>query len=175
MITNNQTIDNILLSCRTQLGADYDKYRNHVYRVINLTLLLTEPREDELIALQIAVAFHDLGIWTAHTFDYLKPSVEVARKYLALNDQLNLEFLVTDIILNHHKMSSYPLNTIAEAFRKADLIDLSFGIFSFGVKRKRIEELNTQFPYRGFHRFIAFQALKNTIKHPFNPLPMMKR
>ena len=30
----------------------------------------------------IAAAFHDIGIWTAGTFDYLEPSVRVAAAYL---------------------------------------------------------------------------------------------
>jgi hypothetical protein len=32
--------------------------------------------------LVIAACFHDLGIWTDHTFDYLSPSAGLARDYL---------------------------------------------------------------------------------------------
>ena len=31
----------------------------------------------------VAVAFHDLGIWTDNTLDYLPPSVNRAKTYLA--------------------------------------------------------------------------------------------
>ena len=174
LITTNSTIDSIFLIHQSQLGAHYNKYRNHVYRVFNLAVTLSNPDEENYKALAIAAAFHDIGIWTANTFDYLAPSVELSRNYLAQNGLSPLEVLVTDIINNHHKLTDYKLNTTIEAFRKADLIDLSFGLVRFGVKANQLKELNGLFPSLGFHRFILLQGLKNTIKHPLNPLPMMK-
>ena len=41
----------------------------------------TAPQQIEKIA--VATAFHDLGIWTDGTFDYLQPSVRLASAYLA--------------------------------------------------------------------------------------------
>ena len=137
--------------------------------------MLSMPDEDDYKALAIAAAFHDIGIWTANTFDYLEPSIGLLRKYLHQQGLLHLETLTTDIINNHHKLTVYKLSNTVEAFRKADLIDLSFGLFRFGVKAKQLKEVNALFPTLGFHRFILVQALKNTIRHPLNPLPMMKR
>ena len=174
MITAHPTIESILLTYQTQLGSHYQKYRNHVYRVYNLTLLLAQPNDIELKALAIAAAFHDLGIWTAGTFDYLQPSVELSKSYLAQNGLQAQEALVAGIINNHHKLSGYKTDALVEAFRKADLVDLSFGMVRFGITSAQLKELNGHFPTLGFHRFILKQALKNTIKHPFNPLPMMK-
>ena len=31
----------------------------------------------------VAAVFHDLGIWTNHTFDYIAPSVALAREHLS--------------------------------------------------------------------------------------------
>ena len=173
-ISTNLTIDGILLTHQTQLAPHYTKYRNHVYRVFNLTVILSNPDEENYKALAIAAAFHDIGIWTANTFDYLHPSQELAWNYLNQNSLLHLEELVVSIINNHHKLTTYKTNDTVEAFRKADLIDLSFGLFKFGVDAKQLAELNKLFPSLGFHRFILKQALKNTIRHPFSPLPMMK-
>jgi hypothetical protein len=173
-LTSHPTIESILLAHQTQLGADYTKYRNHLYRVFNLAVTLSNPDEENYKALAIAAAFHDIGIWTANTFDYLDPSVELAGIYLKLNGLLHLEEPVASIINNHHKLSTYKSNNIVEAFRKADLIDLSFGLFKFGIETKQLAELNTLFPSLGFHRFIVKQALKNTLLHPVNPLPMMR-
>ena len=173
-ISSNETIDAILLSYKHELSGDYDKYRNHVYRVFNLTLLLSTTEGDDYKALEIASAFHDIGIWTNKTFDYLAPSITLSRNYLHQNGLLHLENRVAEIINNHHKLSIYELSAEAEAFRKADLIDLSFGLFNFGIKREQLKALNRQFPSLGFHRFIIWQATKNMFKHPLNPLPMMK-
>ncbi len=60
------------------MGADYDKYKNHVYRVfLNCLLIDSEKNNEEKYA--IASVFHDVGIWTNHTFDYLDPSIEQAK------------------------------------------------------------------------------------------------
>jgi hypothetical protein len=174
LTTNNELIDSILQSHKSDLGNDLVKYRNHVYRVFNLALMLSEPLEDDYKALEVAAVFHDLGIWTAKTFDYLEPSVRLASQYLSQNGLTYLYDRVAEVINNHHKLGTYKLNPLAEAFRKADLIDLSFGFFSFGIKREQMKELNNRFPSLGFHRFIIGQSIKNTFKHPLNPLPMMR-
>lgn len=170
----NEIIDEVLLSYQGQLNLDYTKYRNHVYRVLNLAIILSNPDEENYKALSIAAAFHDLGIWTANTFDYLAPSVDLAHNYLAQNELSHLESLVTEIINNHHKLSAYKSNNIVEPFRKADLIDLSFGLIGYGIDAKTLKAVNKQFPSCGFHRFIIMQGLKNTFRHPLRPLPMMR-
>ena len=174
LINSDPIIDQILALYQTDLGSHYQKYRNHVYRVLNLTLMLNSEEQSSEKALAIAAAFHDLGIWTAHTFDYLSPSIDLAKAYLKKHALTNLKSMVTDIINNHHKFSNYKGIEIAESFRKADLTDLTFGFINFGVTRYDLNELNKEFPSLGFHRFIVKQALKNTLKHPLNPLPMMK-
>jgi HD superfamily phosphodiesterase len=59
------------------LGHDFIAYRNHVYRVVNLCLAIAGrgDREEVQVTLEkiaVAAVFHDLGIWTNHTFDFLK-------------------------------------------------------------------------------------------------------
>lgn len=75
-------LEEILESKRADIGSDFAAYRNHCYRVLNFCIALSEDTKESFEKIQIAVAFHDLGIWTRKTFDYLLPSEELAREYL---------------------------------------------------------------------------------------------
>ena len=82
MLTELRVLEDVLLAHAPQLGADLPGYRNHAYRVANLCAALRPPDPDSRDRIAIAAAFHDLGIWTADTFDYLPPSIELATDYL---------------------------------------------------------------------------------------------
>ena len=71
-------LDRVLETHAVELGADFTAYRNHTYRVVNFCAALAPCADDALEKVALAAAFHDLGIWTAHTFDYLQPSIELA-------------------------------------------------------------------------------------------------
>jgi hypothetical protein len=175
MFNGYRVINDILAMHKTQLGLHFDKYYNHACRVYSLAVYNCRPTEDEAMSLAVAAAFHDLGIWTVTTFDYLEPSVLLAEKYLEETGMTEQTALVTDIILNHHKLSAYRENRLAEAFRKADLVDLSLGLIKFNIPASYIRQLKGQFPALGFHRFILKQAANHFARHPLNPLPMIKR
>jgi hypothetical protein len=174
MIERNTLIDDILKQHRSELNVDYDKYRHHVYRVFNFTLLLHEATEKETDALAVAAAYHDIGIWTAGTFDYLEPSLALAKEYIKAKQPKVSAKAVEQIIMNHHKITSYKDNELAEAFRKADLVDLTLGIISHGISHRDILELYQTFPESNFHLFILKEVAVNTFKNPFNPLPIYK-
>lgn len=60
------------------MGEDFDKYRNHVYRVfLNCRLIDSDTSNEEKDA--ITAVFHDIRIWTDYTIDYLEPSVAQAK------------------------------------------------------------------------------------------------
>src|SRR4026208_1673048 len=80
LLTSIPTVDDVLHHHATALGDDIVAYRNHVYRVVNLCVAFAGQRELEKIA--VAAVFHDLGIWTNGTFDYIAPSIALARDYL---------------------------------------------------------------------------------------------
>src|SRR5919112_171994 len=82
LISNVPTIDRILQIHAAELSRDFTAYRNHVYRVLNLCAALAEECAD-LEKIAVAAVFHDLGIWTNKTFDYIAPSVALAGDYLA--------------------------------------------------------------------------------------------
>src|SRR6478609_2021143 len=95
-----------MLPFKGVIDRDYEKYRNHVCRVVgNCMLLDNDPVNFKKYV--IAGVFHDIGIWTNNTIDYLGPSILVARKYLV---QENLQGIAEEIELMiywHHKPSSY--------------------------------------------------------------------
>ena len=79
LLTSVPNADEVLKAHMAELGHDFIAYRNHVYRVMNLCAAIAEDRvEVEKIA--IAAVFHDLGIWTSKTFDYIAPSEALARR-----------------------------------------------------------------------------------------------
>ena len=78
MMTELSTLDTILGDHSAVLGPDATPYRNHAYRVANLCLIQSPRSAEGIEKIAIAAAFHDLGIWTDQTFDYLAPSVRLA-------------------------------------------------------------------------------------------------
>lgn len=167
-------IEEILEKYKTALGIYYSAYRNHVYRVYNLTLQLCSATETERDTIAVAAAFHDISIWTDHTFDYLQPSIALANRYCNEKSMTAQAAEVATIIDNHHKLTEYKMNASVEAFRKADLIDLSFNLFTYGIEKNYLRRLNSTFPRNGFHRFIFGNIAKNIMLKPWNPLPMVR-
>ena len=86
-LPESRTLDTILSAHKAALGGDFDGYRNHAYRVANFCVAQSSRDPEQVEKIAITAAFHDLGIWTAGTFDYLQPSVNVAREYLSRSDE----------------------------------------------------------------------------------------
>lgn len=176
LTTHQPTIEQVLHRHKATLGADYDKYRNHVYRVFNYSWYLLDYESLHQEKLAIAAAFHDLGIWTHQTFDYLQPSIEVMRGHLNRNGLEHLSQELTAMITYHHKLTPYKGNDarVVEAFRKADQCDITLGVIAPGIPAALTRDLKKAFPYAGFHRFLTGKTLSNIGKNPLRPLPMFK-
>lgn len=172
----NQSIDPLLQRFASVLGNDYEKYRNHVVRVFSNCLLIdTEPANREKYA--IAAVFHDIGIWTDGTFDYLAPSIGQVEIYLYETGRENWTDEISQMIYWHHKLSRYRGEHpgTVETFRKADWIDVSLGILTFGLDKQKIRRARRKYPNAGFHVFLLKQSVKNFFRHPLNPLPVFKK
>ncbi|QHV97756.1 HD domain-containing protein [Spirosoma endbachense] len=169
-------IDDILQKFKPIIGEDYEKYRNHVYRVFLNCLLIDNKKENEE-KYAIATVFHDIGIWTNHTIDYLDPSVEQAKIYLAKMDKKDWINEISLMIYWHHKTTKYQgeFTETVENFRKADWIDVSLGLLTFGYDKQKIEANRKQLPNLGFHAFLIRATTKNFFRHPLNPLPMFRK
>jgi hypothetical protein len=176
LIYSNKIIEDLIQEFKPALGEDYSKYKNHVYRVFSNCILIDDQKINE-DKYAIASVFHDIGIWTDNTIDYLEPSIEQAKIYLLRTNKKNVIDEVTHMIYWHHKINNYKgkYEEIVEAFRKADFIDVSLGLINFGFDRQTIKENNIKFPKLGFHIFLIKRIIKNFFRHPLKPLPMFKK
>jgi HD domain len=176
LISDVAVVDQVLGAHAGSLGGDLVAYKNHVYRVVNLCVRLASATAEELHRIAIAAVFHDLGIWTAGTFDYLSPSVALAKAYLLRSSAVDLLPEVEAMILEHHKISPYrgPSQPLVEAFRKADWIDVSRGFLTFGIPRRFVAELYARWPSAGFHRRLVQLSLGRFRSNPWSPLPMVR-
>ncbi len=171
-------LDELLADYRDILGADYDAYRNHCLRIFNFCSALSRSSTDTEREDKIAVAatFHDLGIWTDKTFDYIKPSQQLARRYLERADRVAWSDEIDAMISEHHKIRKYELNPawLVEPFRKADWIDISAGMLRFRLPDNFVIDVIYGIPNAGFHKKLALLALERIKAHPFSPFPMVK-
>jgi hypothetical protein len=159
---------------RQELGKHFEAYNNHVYRVYNLACQHISHTEDyKLVA--IAAAYHDLGIWTHNTFDYLTPSITLAKNH-GLKNALETESIkaIEAMIDDHHRIHQIFNHPLSEIFRQADITDLTFGIIHFKNHPAYIRLLKSTFPNKGFHVFLVKIFIKNLFKKPWKPLPMFK-
>jgi hypothetical protein len=167
-------IEDILGRWQSEIGKDFAGYKNHVYRMINFCFAQGDFNDEEREKIIIAGCFHDLGIWSDDTFDYLPPSVALAKDYLAQN---NLDRWTAEIELMidmHHKLGKYAENPLVETFRQGDLVDFSLGFVKCGLPKTYIKSVKTRFPNAGFHKGLVRLAGRWFCRHPLNPLPVLK-
>lgn len=158
------------------LGDDFTAYRNHAYRVANLCALLGPGGTQATEKFAIAAAFHDLGIWTARTFDYLAPSIDLACAHLGCAGHEDWRAGIAGMIREHHKIRAVRGDDsgLIEPFRRADWIDVSLGLLNFGLPRARLRAIFARWPNAGFHQRLLQLTLREARRHPLRPLPVLK-
>lgn len=173
---NIPLLDEILALYRSEIGSDYSGYRNHVYRMVNFCFAQNDFDETAKEKIVIAGCFHDIGIWTGDTFDYLPPSVDAADGYLEASGRLDWVHEINPMIDLHHRLRKYSDtgNPLVEVFRRGDLVDVSLGFVKCGLPGSFIGEVKVAFPNAGFHKQLARRAGRWFVRHPLNPLPMVK-
>ena len=165
-------VDKILDVWREDLGADHSGYRNHVYRMINFCLAQGEFGEEGRKKIVIAGCFHDLGIWSDKTFDYLPPSVARATEYLGENGMSEWIPEIGRMIDQHHKLRK--TDGLTEVFRKGDLVDFSLGLIKCGLPGDYVRSVKKEFPNAGFHKRLVQIGGRWICNHPLNPVPVLK-
>jgi hypothetical protein len=178
VLREHSTVDRLLQARADVIGADFIGYRHHVYRVVNLCMTLASAERDgeRLEKIAIAAAFHDMGIWTDRTFDYLDPSIALATAHLARSGRTPWTTEIAAMISEHHRVrpcrsGEHPL---VEPFRRADWIDVSRGWIRFGVPASLVRELFSIWPSAGFHARLVQLTLHRWRSHPLSPLPMLR-
>lgn len=169
-------LEEILGHWQAKLGADYIGYKHHVYRMAHCCLALRDCTDVERDKIFIAAAFHDLGIWTEETVDYLPPSILLARDYLSAAGLAEWSAEIEDMIDQHHKLRPVhqSVSALVEVFRRGDLVDFSLGVIRFGIPRRDIKALQQQFPNAGFHKRLMQLAGGWFRRHPLSPPPFIK-
>jgi hypothetical protein len=172
-------IDETLEAFRGALGGDLTAYRGHVYRVVSFCRALASDvpgngDRDEKIAL--AAIHHDLGIWSDATVDYLAPSARRLRERLERDGRQAWSAELERMIVLHHKLTPCrgPDDGLVEAFRRADLVDLSLGWVRFGLPAGFVRAVQAAYPAAGFHRRIVQLVSGWALTHPLRPFPMMR-
>jgi hypothetical protein len=151
-------------------GAELPIYRGHVHRVIGLVEMQCDAPPGTLGP---AAFFHDAGLWfDGGTWDYLPPSIALATAEVDAEDA----DLVAAMIDDHHKVrpTTHP-NPIVEAFRRADLADVTAGLIPApGVGRAGYRALVERYPARGFRPMLLRAFGRGLREAPLRPLPMFK-
>jgi hypothetical protein len=173
LLTSLSTVDAVLADHVSELGHDFIGYRNHVYRVANLCVAIVGDRV-ELEKIAVAAVFHDLGIWTDKTFDYIEPSIALAHDYLAGGAQMRWIPEIERMILDHHKITPATPGGLVESFRRADWVDVIRGVRRFGVPRRFIKSVYERWPSAGFHWRLVQLTVDRFRAHPLAPLPMVR-
>ena len=176
LLTEIPILDELLQAHVGVLGRDFVGYRNHTYRVVNLCVAQSSRDREQLEKIAIAAAFHDMGIWTDGTFDYLPPSVRLANAHLAAAGRTEWTAEISEMILEHHKISGYggAPRSLVEPFRRADWVDVTRGLVTFRLSRSFLREIFSMWPSAGFHKRLVELELARLRTHPWNPLPMMR-
>jgi hypothetical protein len=174
LLTRIPTVDDVLHDHATALGRDFVAYRNHVYRIVNLCVAIVGPSSLEKVA--VAAVFHDLGIWTNGTFDYIAPSIALAHDYLVARAREEWTAEIEGMIAYHHKItrSTVDPDSLTEAFRRADWIDVTRGLRRFGIPRPFVARLFATWPSAGFHWRLVTLTLDRFRRHPLTPFPMVR-
>lgn len=147
--------DEILDSHRHRARGDesgWAAYRAHVYRVINFARALGPGHSDLDDKLAIAAAFHDIAVFD--TLDYLAPSITAQDRWLQQTGRQAWSTELAVAVAEHHRFTRYPSHrphaALAEAMRRADLIDVSQGLIRFGLPKAYVREVRRLFDANEF-------------------------
>lgn len=153
VITHSDHIESLLAPFKEPIGDDYEGYRGHVYRVLSYTLHFLGGETPEREAIETALVYHDLGLWSDKELAYLEPSIDRVEADNEARGWGHDPQLLRDIIYWHHKFTPFrgPNAEIVNAVRKADWIDATAGVVRAGMPKACIRKVTEAIPAAGFH------------------------
>lgn len=157
--------------------SDFEGYRNHCLRMLNEILYLSQDEPDRRQKLEIALAFHDIAVFPARTLDYLDSSSALAAEYLKSIGREDWIEAVDLMIRMHHKVTPYrgAHENLVEAMRKADWLDVSFGLVRFGIDPAWQRAVRQALPLHSFYPRALFPVIGSyVLRNPLSPLPNFK-
>ena len=153
IVESSPRVEALLAPYQEAIGSDLPGYRNHVYRVLSYAMHFLAQDDSARAAVETALVYHDIGLWTAHELAYLEPSEARARED-AVEQGWDVDIeLVVRAIHWHHKVTAYrgPDAAIVDAVRRADWIDATQGRLRKGLGRREIAAVEEALPNLGFH------------------------
>jgi hypothetical protein len=158
-------LDDELFSVAGSVSNEFKAYRNHCLRVLTFTNyflpdFVKEKIPNAMDLAAIALAYHDVGLWTDKELDYLEPSKVRMGKALENSTFSPQELkIMEEIILEHHKASDFSglseaENELVNAVRKADWTDNSMGVVRFGLPAALLEAAYDEVDEAGFHQIL---------------------
>lgn len=180
IVDRHALLDELFEESAEVVGEDLAAYRNHAYRVFNFCLaqcaMRPEAADESPDKIAIAAHYHDLGIWTDDTFDYLAPSAARALAYLNSTGRDDWSAEISHMVMEHHKVTQHRAKNgrLIELFRRADWMDVLLGARRYGLERALVREIRGAFPNAGFHKRLLELGGRRLRSHPLSPLPMMR-
>ena len=147
---------------------DYERYRNHCLRAMSFAkwhmpgfVYRQYPNAMDLVGM--AIAYHDVALWTDGELNYLAPSIKQMEKHAGNGYSKEEIAIAREIIDQHHKVTDFSggnrtnetFDAIVNAVRKADWADATFGVVRFGLPSSLLEAAYAKVPERGFHQMLA--------------------
>jgi hypothetical protein len=178
LIHTHPLVEQILDSHREHALGDergWASYRGHIYRVFNLARVVVPDHDDRDDKLAIAAAFHDIDVFSS--LNYLGPSIRTMDAWLQRTGRSAWADELTVIVAKHHHLTRYrgPYAELAEAFRWADLNDLSQGLIRAGLPRQQVRAVRRSIDVGVFFtRTVPRAIVRHVIRHPLDPLPIAR-
>jgi hypothetical protein len=149
---------------------DFEGYRNHCLRVMSFAKFhmpeyVYEEYPNAMNIVAMALAYHDVGLWTDGELNYLEPSAKRMESYVEAEgvfDEKQIA-IAREIIMQHHKFTDYSssdksskaIDAMVNAVRKGDWADATVGIIRFGLPASLLEAAYAKVPEAGFHAMLA--------------------
>ena len=150
--------------------GDFEAYRNHCLRVMSFAKFhmpefVYEEYPNAMNIVAMALAYHDVGLWTDGELNYLEPSakrMESSIEAEGVFDESQVS-IAREIIMQHHKFTdcsssdeqSKAIDAVINAVRKADWADATLGIIRFGLPASLLEAAYAKVPEAGFHAMLV--------------------
>jgi hypothetical protein len=168
-------IEEIFDSHRDHAAGDergWASYRGHAYRVFNLARALVPDHDDKLA---IAAAFHDIDAFSS--LNYLGPSIRTMDAWLKRTGRDDWAEELAVIVAKHHRLTPYRGRhaELAEAFRQADLNDLTQGLIRSRLPREHVRAVRESIDVGVFFtRTVPRAIVRHLVRHPLDPLPILR-
>ena len=149
---------------------DLERYRNHCLRVLSFAKFhmpdfVFEAYPNAMNIVAMALAYHDVALWTDGELNYLEPSAKRMESYVGAEGVFDDKqvAIAREIIMQHHKYTDYSsseesnksIDAMVNAVRKADWADATVGVIRFDLPASLLEAAYAKVPEAGFHAMLA--------------------